>query len=174
MEQQNIQKGFIELYNKEADTIFRFCLLRTSDREKATDLTQDTFMRFWDVLSKDSEKIKFKRAFLFKIARNLIIDYYRKKKSLSLESFLEDENANFENMLVDKETLDLEMTGEARYVLEKINELSPAYQQVVYMRFVEDLKPKEIADILGQSVNQVSVRITRGVGELRKITGYDK
>ncbi len=173
--QETKKEQFLELYNRESDAIFRFCLLRTSDLEKATDLTQDVFMRFWDVISKDDAKsITYERAFIFKIARNLIIDWYRKKKSVSLDSFLEDPNGGNDSLLIDKESIDLEMSGEARFVLEKISELEPAYQQVVYMRFVEDMKPKEIAEILGDSVNAVSVRITRGVEKLREITGYEK
>jgi RNA polymerase sigma-70 factor, ECF subfamily len=178
MRNQSIQeakrKQFLELYNRESDAIFRFCLLRTSDSEKAVDLTQDTFMRFWDVVNRDDEPITYERAFLFKIARNLIIDWYRKKKSLSLDSILESEDGINDSLLIDKDTTNLEMSGEARFVLEKISELEPMYQQVVYMRFVEDMKPKEISEILGESVNVVSVRITRGIEKLREITGYEK
>ena len=169
------KEQFLLIYNKESDAIFRFCLLRVSDREKAIDLTQDTFMRFWDVLSqRGTTPIENHRAFLFKIARNLIIDWYRKKRSVSLESMLDDQDGSNEKLLLDNTTLDLELTSEARYVLDKIKELDPIYQQVVYMRFVEDMKPKEIAEALGESVNVVSVRITRGIKQLREITGYEK
>ena len=50
-----IEVGFREIYSQESDAIFRFCLMRTSDREMALDFTQDTFMRFWNsfVLGKD-------------------------------------------------------------------------------------------------------------------------
>lgn len=172
--QEAKKQQFLELYNRESDAIFRFCLLRTSDSEKAVDLTQDTFMRFWDVMSKGEEAITHERALLFKIARNLIIDWYRKKKSVSLDSFLENEDGSIDSLLIDKDTTNLEMSGEARFVLEKISELEPMYQQVVYMRFVEDMKPKEISEILGESVNVVSVRITRGIEKLREITGYER
>ncbi|MFZ2621065.1 MAG: RNA polymerase sigma factor [Minisyncoccia bacterium] len=168
-------KLFTEIYNKEVDAIFRFALLRVSDREKAMDLTQDTFARFWDVLSGEgSSVIENQRAFIFKIVRNLIIDWYRKKKSVSLESLTEDDSRETDYLLTDKKSLNHEMSSEARYILEKISELDPMYQQVVYMRFVEDMKPKEISEIIGQSVNVVSVRITRGIEQLRKITGYEK
>src|SRR3990167_5856074 len=85
---ERVAEVFGEVYEKEADAIFRFCLLRTSDREIALDFTQDTFMRFWNslVLEKD---IKNHRTFLFTIARNIIIDWYRKKKSFSLETLME-------------------------------------------------------------------------------------
>jgi RNA polymerase sigma factor (sigma-70 family) len=57
--------------------------------------------------------------------------------------------------------------------MEKIRELDPPYQQVIYLRFVEGLPPREIAEILKESPNTVSVRISRGLLQLKKITGYD-
>src|SRR3954470_8519467 len=83
-----VEKLFGEIYSRESDAIFRFCLLRTSDRDMALDFTQDTFMRFWNTLLTDKD-IKNSRTFLFTIARNIIIDWYRKKKSLSLDALLE-------------------------------------------------------------------------------------
>ena len=44
---RELEKLFLGIYNNESDAIFRFCLIRTSDREVALDMTQDTFMRFW-------------------------------------------------------------------------------------------------------------------------------
>jgi RNA polymerase sigma factor (sigma-70 family) len=61
---------------------------------------------------------------------------------------------------------------EGRYLVEKINELSPMNKDPVYLRFVEDLSPEEIGKILNISTNNASVRINRGLEELRKITGY--
>lgn len=174
MEKDNRKEQFTELYKRESDAIFRFCLIRVSDREKALDLTSDTFMRFWDALSKKEENIiEHERAFLFKVARNLIIDWYRKKKSISLDTLLDEEDGVGEVLLLDKTTLNQERLGEARFVLDKIGELDPLYQQVIYMRFVEDMKPQEIAEILDTTVNAVSVRVHRGIEQLREITGYE-
>lgn len=168
-----LKKRFTELYNDEADSIYRFCFLRTSDREVAIDLMQDTFMRFWETLSRDDE-IRSGRAFLFTIARNKIIDWYRRKKSLSLEALTE--KAGMEGELFSDMTRkeEIEMAHEAKFLVERIRELDPQYQQVVYFRFVEDLKPKEIAEILEIPVNLVSVRIHRGIRQLRTLAGYDE
>ena len=59
-------------------------------------------------------------------------------------------------------------------MLERIKELDTTYQQVVYLRFVEDLSPKEIAAIVNRPVNVVSVRINRGIQELRKLLNVQK
>jgi RNA polymerase sigma factor (sigma-70 family) len=58
-------------------------------------------------------------------------------------------------------------------ILEKINDLDPTHRQPVYLRFVEGLSPPEIGEVLGISSNTASVRVNRGLNELRKKTGYD-
>jgi len=158
---------FEEAYKEESDAIFRFCLIRVSSREQALDITQETFLRFWQTLT-TGKKILNNKAFLFTIARRLVIDWYRKKKSLSLEDMASEEE---DFVAPDKETSEenLFVGIEGRYVLDKIKELPSAYREPLYLRFVEDLSPPEIAKILGVSTNATSVRINRGMVELRKI-----
>ncbi|MFA6278709.1 MAG: sigma-70 family RNA polymerase sigma factor [Candidatus Paceibacterota bacterium] len=175
MEQDISKNQFIQLYTNESDAIYRFCLLRTSDKDVAVDLMQDTFMRFWNVLSQGEKKVENKRAFLFTVARNSIIDWYRKKKTLSLDALAEGSETDAETFMpVGQKKEDIEMTHEAKFLLERIRELDPLYQQVVYLRFVEGLGPKDIAEIIGESANVVSVRINRGLQQLRKVAGYDE
>lgn len=165
-----MKKRFISLYNSEIDGVFRYCFFRTSSREIALDLSQESFMRLWDSMTKGQD-ISNERAFLYTIARNLITDWYRKKKPISLES-LEDEDNDLEyldKLVLEESTQEnLELSADGRYLIEKIKELEEPYQQAVFLRFVEDLKPKEIAEILELSVNVVSVRITRGVEKLKE------
>jgi RNA polymerase sigma-70 factor, ECF subfamily len=165
------EQRFEELYETESDAVFRYCMFRISSREAALDLAQDTFMRFWDALVKGRE-IRNDKAFLFVIARNLVIDWYRKKKSVSLDAIVEESGDQV--FRLDNSTMeDMDSSAEARFVMDKLVELEPSYQHIVYLRFVEDLKPKDIAAILGVSANAVSVRINRGLKELRRIAGYE-
>ncbi len=169
-----MKEKFISLYNKLSDSVFRYCLFRVSDRDAALDITQEAFTKYWDVLA-GGQKINNDRALIFTIARNLIIDYYRKKKSVSLEAMTETEDGeNFEDFILveDNKKYEIELETEARFLINKIIELPKSYQQVVYLRFVEDLSPNEIAEILGVSVSAASVRIHRGIEELKKLTGY--
>ncbi|HAQ02511.1 hypothetical protein A2467_01280 [Candidatus Nomurabacteria bacterium RIFOXYC2_FULL_36_8] len=171
---KNTKSTFEAIYKSESDAIFRFCLLRVSSREQALDITQETFLRLWQSLLSDKEILNNK-AFLFTVARRLIIDWYRKKKSLSLDSMMsEREDSTYD--IVDEKTVDDKLTIgiEGRYLLEKINDLEPSYRDPLYLRFIEDLSPGEIGKILNISANAVSVRINRGIIELRKIAGYGK
>jgi RNA polymerase sigma-70 factor (ECF subfamily) len=173
MESDILQNQFTKLYQEESDAIYRFCFLRVSDKEVALDLTQDTFTRFWDVISRGGAAIQNARAFLFTIARNSIIDWYRKKKSLSLDALTE-ETGDAETFAKHAGRGDIEMEHEGAYLMEKMRDLDPMYQQIVYLRFVEGLGPKDIAGIIGETENVVSVRLHRGIKQLRTIAGYDE
>ena len=168
-----IVRAFEEVYGAESDAIYRFCLVRVSGKDQALDIMQETFLRLWQNMLAE-KNIANKKAFLFTIAHNLVIDWYRKKKSLSLENLgltgKEERYALPEGLVVSN----LEAGVEARYLLEKINELSPTYRTAVYLHFVEDLGPQEIGKILGISMNAASVRVNRGVKELRQKAGYEE
>ena len=137
----------------------------------ALDFTQDTFMRFWNSLVMEKD-IKNYRTFLFTIARNAIIDWYRKKKSYSLEALMENASEGRSSFsLVARENVETEV--EANFLIEKIKELPEPYSNAVYLRCVEELKPREISEILGESANVISVRISRGLEQLRNILHID-
>lgn len=170
--EENISDTFKKIYEEQSDPIFRFCLIRVSNREQAMDIMQETFLRLWRTLLEEKD-IDNSRAFLFTIAHRLIIDWYRKKKSISLDGMTSNEDTPFD--LPDEKTVNnLEFGAEGRYLLNKINELGPTNRDPVYLRFAEDLSPEEIGKILNISTNAASVRINRGLEELRRLTGYDE
>lgn len=169
--EENISDTFKKIYEEQSDPIFRFCLIRVSNREQAMDIMQETFLRLWKTLLEEKD-IDNSRAFLFTIAHRLIIDWYRKKKSISLDGMTSIDDMPFD--LPDEKTVNnLEFGIEGRYLLDKINELGPTNRDPVYLRFAEDLSPEEIGKILNISTNAASVRINRGLEELRKLTGYE-
>lgn len=168
MKQYVAKQQFVDLYTAESDKLFRYCFLRVSNRDQAMDITQDAFMRLWDSLVQGKE-IDNLRSFLFKIAHNLIIDWYRKKKAISLDSLLDSEEEGSKLQVADENHVHFELQSEGKRLIEKIQVLDPTYQHVVYLRFVEDLSPKEISQIVNLDVNVVSVRINRGINALRAL-----
>jgi RNA polymerase sigma factor (sigma-70 family) len=125
----------------------------------------------WQSLQK-GEKIQNNKAFLFTITRRLIIDWYRKKKSLLLGNMKSEDGMEYD--VPDETTVGtLDLGAEGRYLLDKMNELAPAHRDPIYLRFVEGLSPPEIGKVLGISANAASVRVNRGLSELRKKTGYN-
>jgi RNA polymerase sigma-70 factor, ECF subfamily len=160
---KKMEKEFLKSFDKNNDAIFRFLLFRVYDRELAKDLTQDTFAKAWQYIS-DGNNVENIKTFLYTIARNLVIDYSRKKKSLSLEKLME---KGFAPHIDEKEKLNMAIYLEK--IIEAIASVPKKYAEVLHLRFIDDLGPKEISHILKESQNVVSVRINRGVKELKEV-----
>ncbi len=156
------KKQFLELYDTHADAIFRHCFFRVYDREQAKDLVQEVFCRIWMSISEGKEIDNFS-AFLYKVANNLIIDHARKKKAVSLDSLMEEGFT-----LRDDSHIKLKDSIDAKDVIRLVQILDDGYREVIVMRFIDQLSPKEIAIILGVTENVVSVRINRGIKKLRR------
>ncbi len=173
MNNRSIQLRFTACYEAEVDSIFRFCSFRVSDHEQAIDLVQETFTRMWRVLS-DGTRIENDRAFLFTVAHHVIIDWYRKKKALSLESLADPESQESYEPSDGRCFADLERDAEGRRIVAKLNDVSPINGQAVYLRFIEGMSPPDIGKVLGITGNAAAVRVNRGLKELRHLTGYDQ
>lgn len=158
---------FIESYNKFADAIFRHCYFRVSDRDLANDLVQETFIRTWNYIAKGND-IKNIRAFLYRVATNLIISEYRKRKPVSLDAMKE---KGFDVRLDNRE--DMQVSVEVKEILQVLDKMRSKYREVITMRYIDELFPREIAEILNTTENVVSVRIHRGLKELKKILSHE-
>jgi len=164
MRKKEIKENFIQAYEEHSDAIFRFCFYKLYfDREKAKNFMQKTFTKTWGYLTKGKE-IDNLRAFLYKTARNLIIDYHRKKKEQSLENILESGM-----QFGDSNTEEIHDKIEVEKYKKMMQDLNDKYREAVMLRYIEELKPQEIAEILDISVNNVSVRIHRGLNRLKKL-----
>ena len=161
MNQEDSKKLFLAIYDEHADAIFRFCTIKTSNTEVAHDLTQDVFMRFWETI-KQKGSVAYPKAYLFTIARNAVIDWYRKHKTDSLDHMLEEGFAPH-----DEDVISIEVSAEFRQAMRTLKKLDPKHQEVLTLRFVEGLPPKEIANILDETTNTISVRINRAVKALQ-------
>src|ERR1044071_643544 len=93
MEQQT-ENEFLAAYDSYSQALYKHCFFRVYSAAKAEELVQDTFMKTWDYIRK-GHKVENLKAFLYKTANNLIIDYSRKKRDVSLEQQL-DENPGWE------------------------------------------------------------------------------
>lgn len=168
------EKEFLDAYDAHADAIFRHCFFRLSDREKAIDMMQETFTRTWDFMRQGGEVTNWK-SFLYKVANNLVIDEYRKKKATSLDAILEQETVSegdFEELIEGSlaQTID---ALDGKRLVSLFKELPLHYREALTMRFVDGLSPKEMAQLLGESENTISVRVHRGLARLRAIFNHE-
>lgn len=160
---KTLEEKFIQSYDQFSDAIFRHCYFRVHNPDIAKDLMQDAFTKTWQYLV-DGGEIDNIRAFLYKTATNLIIDLSRKKQTISLDTL---EESGFEPGYDTRKDIDNNI--EVKRILKVIDKLDDAYRDVVIMRYVDDLPPKEIARIIGESENNVSVRIHRGLNKLKEL-----
>jgi RNA polymerase sigma-70 factor (ECF subfamily) len=154
-------QSILEAYDAFSDAIFRHCLFRVRDRDLALELMQETFLRALQSTRKGSN-ITSMKAFLYRIAHNLIIDHYRRDHGdVSLDEL--QEAIDFDAEDVSQNPL---RDVAATEVLEKLQEMQEPYRSAVVMRFVDGLEPRDIAELLGVTANVVSVRIRRGLDRL--------
>lgn len=159
-----MKADFEKLFEEYSDVIFRFCLYKTSDRQTAHDLTQDTFLRLWKAMNSGGQAIEKPKQYLYQIARNLVIDHYKKTKSVSLDA-LQEEGYDPQETSVSS----ADLLAEISLLKKAIEDLEADYREVIYMRFVEGLGIEEIAETLNISTNLVSVRINRGRKKLQAL-----
>lgn len=159
------EKQLLDAYNSYADALFRHCYFRLYDREQAKDVVQDVFMHTWEYVY-DDNTIGNMRAFLYRTANNLVIDHVRKHTTYSLDALKEkgfdpEDNASEASRIAD--------VVSGREVLQVLHKLEDPYRTVVIMRFIDDLMPREIAAVLGETENAVSVRIHRALKKTKQL-----
>ena len=164
---QGLEKEFLAAYDEYANPLFRHCLVRLRDREVAKDVVAETFTKTWDYLA-EGKKVEHMRAFLYRVANNLIVDTARRKRSSSLDAMIDDDGFEVEDESL-KNPADI---PDARAAMKLLRALDDIYRDVVTMRFVDGLTPKEIADVLHVSENVVSVRLHRGIAQLRQLAHH--
>ncbi len=134
------------------------------DRATSEDLVQDTFIKTWEYLVRGGEVVVMK-AFLYHILNNLIVDEYRKNKTVSLDILLEKGvEPHVSDVGRPHRFFDV-LDGKAALFL--IQRLPIKYQKVVRMRYLQDLSLKEMSLITGQSKNAIAVQIHRGLEKLK-------
>ena len=154
------ERLFMEMHDSFSDEIFRFCLSKTRNRDLALDITQETFMRTWDYL-RSGKTIEMARAFLYRTARNLIIDHSRKKQTLSLDAMFNDEAPTED--IPDSSMTPNGSTMDQQIIIDKLKQLPEQHFEILSLRFIQELTIPEIAKIYKESENTISVRIHRAI-----------
>lgn len=161
---KKIEQDFTQAYDDLADSLFRHSFFRVSKREVALDMVQETFLKTWKHIYQGGN-VENLKPFLFKVMSNLIIDYYRKKKTSSLDALTEKDGFDPPDLSHEEINHNAEWSM-ARAVLDKLDE---NYKEIMLMRFVDNLSIGEIADILGESENVISVRLHRATVKAKKL-----
>lgn len=162
------EERFLKAFDEYSDALFRHAMYRISDRERAIEIVHDTFTKVWGYL-RDGHTVDSYKPFLYKVMNNLIIDEYRRRKELSLDALLSEEGTDEGSFpeLHEGGIEEVTFTLDAQNASLLISELPLVYREVLTLRFVDGLGPKEISELIEESENVVSVRIHRALKILK-------
>ena len=158
----NQRKIFSSIYDKYVDKIYRFIFIKVSSQEIAEDLCSETFLRGWQAF-KEREDIENPPAFLYQIARNLIIDHYREKGKAKIVS------AEYTPIVDPREDLEEKavLGSDIDNIRTALVSLDGEYQDVIIYRYLDELSISEIAKIMEKSEGTVRVTLHRALKSLK-------
>ena len=152
------------LYDRHRESIFRYLWIRLDDRQLAEDLTGDVFMRMLDALPRYQQQGLPFRAWLYRIAHNLLIDYFRKlnhQVTVPLE-VVEEQGAD------DDPDRAIEQILLSERLQTALMDLEPTQCDVVTLRFLSGLSLQETALTLGKTEAAIKALQHRGLSGLRQ------
>jgi len=164
---EEIQSGDTEQFGKIYDyyikKIYRFVYYKTHHKETAEDITSKVFMKAFEKISKFNPKKGNFSSWIYKIARNSVIDHYRSQK--------------FHNNIDDAWDLetdedigsDTEVKMQIEEVRKYLKELTSVQRDVVIMRIWQEMSYKEIAEVIGKNEANCKMAYLRGVQKLKQV-----
>ncbi len=163
---KNHYDRFNQIYDQYVDKIYRFIYLKVNSEDMAKDLTSEAFIKTWQSLTVGQE-IQNPQAFIYRVARNLVIDYYRQKPhlpvSLSSCSEMSDPSSNIEKQF--------QFNSDIEKIKVVLANLKDEHREAVTLYYIDDLPVSEIAEILNKKEGTVRVLVHRGIKELKKQLG---
>lgn len=161
------EKAFLKAYEVFAPKLFRHIYFRINSKEDAEDLTAQVFLKTWVYLRDARNEIRDLKNFLYRIAHNLVVDYYRKRVRAPFAI-----NKEFENkFFYDKDIVqEINSQEEFKAVRGAVCKLKKDFRDVVVLRYVDDLSIEEISQITNKSKNAIYITLSRAIKELQIIT----
>ena len=161
--QRGDKDAFGELYAYYFPRIHRYCKANIYKEHLAADICQETFLKAWKALpSFQHTKEGTFQAYLFRIARNLLIDLSRRKKEFSLEFYEELESDEDFTETIDRE-------DEVKKMKKVLGQLPEKDRHILMLRYFEDLSHKETAKIVGINEGALRVRTSRLLKKLKEL-----
>lgn len=164
-----VKEKFLSAYDNYSAPLLRHIYFRVNNPKIAEDLVQETFLKAWQYIVSGEKEVRDFKTFLYRVAANLIIDYYRAKAKFAIPL----ENVDPKELADDPQIEEqIDEAAKRGMIEQKIFEMKDEYKEILLLRYVDDLKIKEISEITGKTPDNVSVMIHRGLKMLReKING---
>jgi RNA polymerase sigma-70 factor (ECF subfamily) len=156
------------LYDHYQPAIYRFVVVKVGRREDAEDITHQVFMNAWQNMKQYRHRGFPFSSWLYRIARNQVIDHYRaRKENLSLEAIEIDQLG----IVSSSSQADLSLKLDLEKVMGALHKLKQEYQDVIIFRFIEELSLKETAGAIKKTEGAVKLIQHRAIKELKNILG---
>ena len=155
------QIAFKFLLDKFWNDVYAFQLKRTQNENDAEDITIQTFSKAFDKIDTYNDEYKFK-TWLITISKNIHIDLVRKQKRTINNTSKDDDDTYFQ-IIDDSPTPEDKIITEQNLakLLRDIKKLKPHYQEVINLRYFQELSYKEISEELKEPINNVKVKLLR-------------
>jgi len=162
----NNREQFSQIYDQYIEKIYRFVYLKVNSQEIAEDITSKVFMKGWESFQKQESEIRNPGAFLYQIARNVVVDYYREKgrtKIISVDSSPEiaDPGTNIQDKAI--------LSADINLIKTAILKLKKDYQDILIWHYLDDMPIDQIAKTLKKPAGTVRVMLHRGLKNLKDI-----
>jgi RNA polymerase sigma-70 factor, ECF subfamily len=160
------RRSFGQFYELHLSAIYRYILFQVNDHDEAEDLTAKVFLEAWESLTgiRQTSKIKNIRAWIYRIAHNKVIDYRRTKRPQ--ESIEKNLDQTFQSAWLESEMDDLFVSQK---LAEGIRQLPANYQEIIILRFINQINHAEVAEIMNLTEGHVRVLQYRALEQMRKI-----
>lgn len=156
------QVAFTYLLDHYWNEVYGFMLKRTENETDAEDISIETFSKAFDKIGTYNSEFQF-NTWLIAIAKNVHIDLLRKKKSSHFIEITDEEDQQAYNVADSSPSAEDDLISEQNLsrLLQFIKELKPNYQEVIQMRYFQELTYQEIADKIGEPLSNVKIKLLR-------------
>jgi RNA polymerase sigma-70 factor (ECF subfamily) len=157
-------QALAEIYDRYSEAIYRYLYRYLGDAELAEDLTSEVFLRLLRALNTRREPRDRLQGWLYRVARNLAMDWFRQQAKATTVSLHEELVADGDAPLAE-----VEKNQAHRRLRQAIYQLTPSQQQVIFLRFGEGLSIAEVGRLMGKSEGAIKLLQYRAVRRLRKL-----
>src|SRR6056297_1768996 len=159
------KKAFGKLYDEHISSIYRFIIFKVNTKSEAEDITQKVFLKAWQNIHsfKTKKGAKFS-SWLYRIAKNAVIDHYRTSKD---HTDIEDVKHSQKFASSPEIEQKLQNSKKFKEVKEALKNLTEDEQEVIVMKFIEELSNKEIGKALDKTQGAVRVTQHRALKKLK-------
>jgi RNA polymerase sigma factor (sigma-70 family) len=161
---QGVLEAMTPLFNRYNVKLYNFFLRLTFDRELSKDLTQNVFYRILKYRHSYREEHKF-RSWMYQMARNVLADFFEKEKIKSRDQYPEDWLKKHPG----NDDEDIEKKERLKALYKALSQLPAEQREILELSRFQGLRYKEIAEITGNSVGAIKVKVYRSIQKLREL-----